>query len=134
MLTVNIMDCAVNRFFFDYTLPEGRPGHQLSGIFDYIPPLFNDAPPNSSLKEAIYAVSLANFDRRTRCSITGIRTDVERHYGNTLRLVAEEANDPRLAQTDSLLLAVQMLGVFEQMSTGGIMLCFCKRTRWGWLR
>ena len=121
VLTVDVMDCAVNRFFYDYVLPSERtyPGAQLTGIFDYIPPLFYHAPQKSSLKQAVYAVSLANFDRRTGCSLKGLRQDIDKHYGNTLRLVAEESKNPKTAGTDELLLAVQMLGIFEQMSTGG---------------
>ena len=119
MVPVDILDCAVNRFFYDYSLPESRETHSTNGVFDYIPPLFYDAPPKCSLKQAIYAVALANFDRRTGCSIKGIRTNIDRHYGSTLRLVAEESQNPKTANSDELLLAVQMLGVFESMSTGG---------------
>jgi hypothetical protein len=115
------MDCAVNRFFYDYILPEGSmvSKSKFTGVFDYLPPLFQYAQQQTSLKEAIYTVSLANFDRRSGCSFPNIRAEMEKRYGNTLRLVSEEVNDPNSFQTNQLLLAVQMLGIFEQMSTGG---------------
>jgi hypothetical protein len=74
---------------------------------------FAKAPRNSALHETILATSLANFDRRTGFVVKGIRLDMERHYGNALRLVAQETQDATLAASDELALAVQMLGIFE---------------------
>jgi hypothetical protein len=80
---------------------------------DYVPDIFAKAPRNSALHEAILATSLANFDRRTGFMVEGTRLDMERHYGNALRLVAQETQDATLAASDELALAVQMLGTFE---------------------
>jgi hypothetical protein len=127
IFTTNIMDCAVNRFFYDYILPEAQSGSKyLTGVFEYLPTLFQYSPEETSLKEAVYTVALANFDRRSGCSFPNIRTEIDKHYGNTLRLVAEGLSDPREAQTNQLLIAVQMLGIFEQMNTGGNNIVFVK--------
>jgi hypothetical protein len=112
-LSLDVTECALNRFFFDYTLPSEWLSRGNAGIFDYIPSIFAKAPPNSSLREAIYAVALAKFDRRTGFVIEGNKVNIERRYGNALRLVAKETQDPALVASDELLLAVQMLGVFE---------------------
>jgi hypothetical protein len=124
-LPFDVTECAINRFFFDYTLPIARPfGLTHAGIFDYVPAVFASAPSSSSLREAISAVSLANFDRRTGFAIEGNRINVERHYGNALRLVKKEMQDPATASSDQLVLAVQMLGIFEVRDTSGLSIIY----------
>ena len=80
---------------------------------------YSNSKPGSSLYEAIRTVALANFDRRTGRGLLGLRQDIDKQYGNTLRVVAEEAALPSASVSDHLLLAVQMLGIYEMMSTGG---------------
>ncbi len=112
-LSFDVIDYAINRFFHDYAIPNGSPERPFMGVLDYLPQIYATAPPDSSLKEALYAVSLANFDRRTSFTIERSRLKMERHYGNALRLVAKETQNAKMVASDQLLVAVQMLTIFE---------------------
>ncbi|KIV98583.1 uncharacterized protein PV09_09630 [Verruconis gallopava] len=114
----NIVDAAISRFFFDYVLQDEWDGRPV-GIWDYVPRILSHSPTACSLREAMYAVALANFDRRTHFVIEGNKMNMERHYGNALRLVGKEIEDASTSSSEQLLIAVQILGVYEQMSTGG---------------
>lgn len=119
-MALDVQVCAQNRLFFDYTIPNEHTGKKAdSGIFDYMPDLFHNSPPESSLRAAVSAAALANFQRRSHLSLDNHRRPIDRAYGIALTRVQLEMQDPVLARSDELLLAIQLLGVYEVMSTGG---------------
>jgi hypothetical protein len=112
-MTIDIFECARNRFFFDYPLPSDDPDHPHKGVLDYLPDYLKNAPPGSCLPPAVAAVSFANFHRRVGQSSSKTLVLAGKAYGEALALVSAATQDKAQAASDHVVMAVHLLGIYE---------------------
>lgn len=112
-MPIDLFDCARNRFFFDYPLPSDDPENPQKGVLDYLPDLYAQACPGSPLPAAVNAVCLVNFYRRAGPSLNKALLLAGKAYGEALEGVKLATKNPTQAASDSVVMAVHLLGIYE---------------------
>lgn len=112
-MPIDLFDMARNRFFFDYPLPSDDPDNPQKGVLDYLPYLYAQAFSGSPLPAAVNAVCLANFYRRAGQSSNKALLLAGKAYGEALEGVKRATLDPIQASSDSVIMAVHLLGIYE---------------------
>ena len=113
-LSTPVEQFACSRFFFDYSIPDNEAkSRAYAGVLDYLPGFYYSSGPRSSLHAALEAAGVANFDRRCGAFTESFELLSKQYYGEALRLVKAETQDPKLASSDELMMAVHLLGLYE---------------------
>jgi hypothetical protein len=112
-MSIDLFDCARNRFFFDYPLPSDDLENPQKGVLDYLPDLYAQAGTGSPLPAAVNAVCLVNFYRRAGPSSNKALLLAGKAYGEALAGVKIAAQNPAQASSDSVVMAVHLLGIYE---------------------
>lgn len=115
-MPTDLVDCARNRFFFDYPLPSDDPENPQKGVLDYLPGLYAQACSGSPLPAAVNAVCLVNFHRRAGPSSNKALLLAGRAYGEALAGVKRATQNQTQASSDSVVMAVHLLGIYEVSS------------------
>jgi hypothetical protein len=105
---------AYERFVYDFVILDS-PNHDAntpsSALWNFIPPLYQDAAEGSSLKTIVHAVAYANFG--ARCNAPHIQALAEENLAKGLRLLQNTLSDKEQAPSDHALCSVYLLGVME---------------------
>lgn len=112
-MPMDLFDMARNRFFFDYPLPSDDPDNPQKGVLDYLPGLYAQASSGSPLPAAVNAVCLVNFYRRAGPSLNKALCLAGKAYGEALEGVKHATLNPTQASSDSVVMAVHLLGIYE---------------------
>jgi hypothetical protein len=115
-MPVDLIDCARNRFFFDYPLPSDDPLNLQKAVLDYLPGLYAQACPGSPLPAAVNSVCLINFYPRAGPSSNKALLLASKAYGEALAGVQLATRDQAQAASDSVVMAVHLLGIYEVSS------------------
>jgi hypothetical protein len=83
------------------------------GMLDYLSELASRSDPGSCLYAALGAVGYANLCRRTNMPLEEGRRLGKQCYGQALSLVSEATQNDVIARTDSVVMAVSLLGIYE---------------------
>ncbi|KAF2709386.1 hypothetical protein K504DRAFT_481810 [Pleomassaria siparia CBS 279.74] len=109
---------AYERFIYDFVVfdsPSHDPNQPSSALWDFIPPLYQAAEPDSSLATIVHAVSYANFS--ARCNAPHAQALGEECLARGFKLLQKTLSDKDQAPSDHALCAVYLLGVWEQLSS-----------------
>lgn len=104
-LTLPIEQIATSHFFSTY-VPHGH--------FHYLPQLYSDMDPTSSLFPVVHAVAIANLSREMRAP--ELQVEAQSHYACALAATNRALACPNMAVQDSTLASVLLLSLFETMT------------------
>lgn len=105
---------AYERFVYDFTslesphLPVEEPS---DALWAFIPPLYEQASPDSCLSTIIHAVAYMNFAHR--CNSPKAEALAEEYLGKGLRMISKMIADKKRAASNDTLCSAFLLGVFE---------------------
>lgn len=104
---------AINRFFYDFTLPQDgpHPNPITSGFLPFLPELWRETHPDSAFSEALIAVALSNFSGRFKSQQAKILS--AQTYGNALQKTARALQDPTEARSDNTMAATVLMALYE---------------------
>jgi hypothetical protein len=105
---------AYERFVYDFVVfnsPDHDPDTPSSALWNFIPPLYQDAVEGSLLKTIVHAVAYANFSGR--CNAPHVQALAEDNLAKGLRLLQKTLSDKGQAPSDQALCSVYLLGVME---------------------
>ncbi|CAG8957931.1 hypothetical protein HYFRA_00000273 [Hymenoscyphus fraxineus] len=98
-------------FLSNFVLLPGQGNRR--GHLEFLLPILNTERPNSAVHAAFSAVSLAAFG--TRPDSGNILPSANRSYCNALQMIKTSLTDPKIALSDSTIVAVLLLTFFEQL-------------------
>jgi hypothetical protein len=99
---------AVCFFFSNYVLESSNPS---ISVYHYLPAFYNNESEKSALSCAVVALGLAGLSyRRNESSLLSAAKSM---YSSALHLTNEALRDPATAATDTTLISVLLLGLFE---------------------
>jgi hypothetical protein len=101
-------DCAALFFFHDYVLLETQ---QPSNLFDLLPGIYQTSIPGSPLAEVITALGLVCLSNTTASPEPLI--PARARYVSALHSINDSIRDPGAASADETLMAVLLLGLYE---------------------
>ncbi|RDI77243.1 hypothetical protein Vi05172_g12791 [Venturia inaequalis] len=104
-LTLPIEEIATSHFFSTY-VPDGH--------FHYLPQLYSDIGPGSSLFPVVHAVAIANLSREMRAP--ELQAEAQFQYARALAATNCALACPQQAVEDSTLASVLLLSLFETMT------------------
>lgn len=104
-LTLPIEEIATSHFFSTY-VPDGH--------FHYLPQLYSDIGPESSLFPVVHAVAIANLSREMRAP--ELQAEAQSQYARALAATNRALVCPKTAVQDSTLASVLLLSLFETMT------------------
>ena len=105
---------AYERFVYDFVIldsPNHDPNTPSSAVWNFIPPLYQDAAEGSPLKTIVHAVAYANFG--ARCNAPYVQALAKENLAKGLRLLQKTLSDKEQAPSDHALCSVYLLGVME---------------------
>ncbi|KAH6614770.1 hypothetical protein B0J18DRAFT_374452 [Chaetomium sp. MPI-SDFR-AT-0129] len=105
---------APSHFFANFVLVPGPDGSR--GFLDYLLPLLNHSKGDEHLVRAFNACALASWGNRMACRAGGILGKAFGEYSQALRATQAALVDPVRWKDDSVLAAVLLLGMFENIT------------------